>query len=153
MPSKTPHTNGTDPVENGINGTKDIEMKDDAPAPLKGGKGKKAKEGEDEMTVVVPPPKGSKLSAPLAKDDDGDVAMDGAAETNGEDAGAVKVDPVTKAVAGMFARQIYTMKHTDIPSLSQISKTHFHYWSALSLCSMLDFLSEPYDQSPPSANA
>jgi len=102
MPSKTPHTNGTDPVENGINGTKDIEMKDDAPTPLKGGKGKKAKEGEDEMTVVVPPPKGSKLSAPPTKDDDGDVAMDGAADINGEDAGAVKVDPVTKAVAGVL---------------------------------------------------
>ena len=100
MPSKTPHTNGTDPVENGINGTKDIEMKDDAPAPLKGGKGKKVKEGEEEMTVVVPPSKGSKLSALPPKDNDGDVAMDGAEELNGEDAGLPKVDPVAKAVAG-----------------------------------------------------
>ena len=100
MPSKTPQTNGNDPVENGVNGTKDIEMKDDAPAPLKGGKGKKAKEGEEEMTVVVPPSKGSKLSAPPQKDDDGDIAMDRAVEINGEDAGAVKVDPVTKAVSG-----------------------------------------------------
>ena len=100
MPSKTPHTNGTDPVENGINGTKDVEMKDDAPAPLKGGKGKKVKEGEEEMTVVVPPSKGSKLSALPPKDNDGDVAMDGAEELNGEDAGLPKVDPVAKAVAG-----------------------------------------------------
>jgi 26S proteasome regulatory subunit N3 len=106
MPSKTPHTNGTDPVENGINGTKDIEMKDDAPAPLKGGKGKKVKEGEEEMTVVVPPSKGSKLSAPPPKDNDGDVAMDGAEEINGEDAGAVKIDPVTKAVSGMLGVDI-----------------------------------------------
>jgi len=99
MPSKTPHTNGTDPVENGVNGTKDVEMKDDAPAPLKGGKGKKAKEGEEEMTVVVPVSKGSKLSAPPLKDTDGDVAMDGSEELNGEDAGAVQIDPVAKAVA------------------------------------------------------
>src|SRR6187402_1989751 len=102
MPSKTPHTNGDKPVENGINGTKDFEMKDDAPAPLKGGKGKKLKEGEEEMTVVVPPSKGSKLSAPPSKDTDGDVAMDGVEEANGEDAGAVKVDPVAKAVAGAY---------------------------------------------------
>ncbi|KAG9243629.1 proteasome regulatory subunit C-terminal-domain-containing protein [Calycina marina] len=97
MPSKTPHTNGTDPVENGINSTKDVEMKDDAPAPLKGGKGKKAKEGE-EMAVVVPPPKGSKLSATPSKDKDGDTAMDGPVEGDEGDDGAVKVDPVTKAV-------------------------------------------------------
>lgn len=101
MPSKTPHTNGTDPVENGINGTKDVEMKDDAPAPLKGGKGKKAKEGEEEMTVVVPPPKGSKLSATPSKDNDGDITMNGPVEEDAEDDRAVKVDPVTKAVAGM----------------------------------------------------
>ena len=103
MPSKTPHTNGTDPVENGINGTKDIEMEDDAPTSLKGGKGKKAKEGEDEMTVVVPAPKGSKLAAPPPgkdRDGDGDVAMDGSEETGVQDDGAVKVDPVVQAVGG-----------------------------------------------------
>tara|TARA_R110002060_G_scaffold28224_3_gene38130 strand:- start:811 stop:1116 length:306 start_codon:yes stop_codon:yes gene_type:complete len=100
MPSKTPHTNGDKPVENGINGTKDVEMKDDAPATLKGGKGKKLKEGDEEMTVVVPPSKGSKLSAPPPKDTDGDVAMDGNEGAEGEDAGAVKIDPVAKAVAG-----------------------------------------------------
>lgn len=100
MPSKTPHTNGTDPVENGVNGTKDVEMKDDPPNPLKGGKGKKAKEGDDEMTVVVPPSKGSKLSAPPLEDNDGDVAMDGSEQTNGEDTGAPKVDPVVKAISG-----------------------------------------------------
>src|ERR1700712_2429839 len=99
MPSKTPHTNGTDPVENGVNGTKDVEMKDDAPAPLKGGKGKKAKEGEEEMTVVVPPSKGSKLPVTAHKDSEGDVAMDGTEKVKAEDL-AVKVDPVAKAVAG-----------------------------------------------------
>jgi 26S proteasome regulatory subunit N3 len=100
MPSKTPHTNGTDPVENGVNGTNDVEMKDDAPAPLKGGKGKKAKEGsEEEMTVVVPPSKVSKLSAPPPKDNGGDVPMDGS-EEGAEDDGAVKVDPVAKTVSG-----------------------------------------------------
>jgi len=105
MPSKTPHTNGSEPVENGINGTKDVEMKDDAPTPAKGGKGKKTKGGEEEMTVVVPPSKGSKLAATTTEDTDGDVPMDGAVVINGEDADAAKedpVDPVALAVAGKF---------------------------------------------------
>lgn len=105
MPSKTPHTNGKKPAEKGVNGTKDVEMKDDAPAPIKGGKGKKGKEGEEEMTVVVPPSKGSKLSAPPVQkqDTEGDIAMDGFEDENAEDAGAVKVDPVAKAVSGSCA--------------------------------------------------
>lgn len=100
MPGKTPHTNGDKSIENGINGMKDVEMKDDAPNPMKGGKGKKLKEGEEEMTVVVPPSKGSKLSAPPQKDNDGDVAMDVSGEVAVEDEGAVKVDPVAQAVSG-----------------------------------------------------
>lgn len=101
MPSKTPHTNGTDPVENGINGTKDIEMKEDAPSSMKGGKGKKVKEGQDEeMIVVVPPSKGSKLSAPPPEDEDGDVLMDESEKTGDDQPAVVKVDPVTQAVSG-----------------------------------------------------
>jgi 26S proteasome regulatory subunit N3 len=91
--------NGNKPVEKGIKGTKDIEMKDDTPAPIKGGKGKKLKDGDEEMTVVVPPSKGSKLSAPPPNDGDGDVTM-GDAEKDA-DAHEVKVDPVVKAVSGM----------------------------------------------------
>ncbi|TVY62874.1 putative 26S proteasome regulatory subunit rpn3 [Lachnellula suecica] len=89
MPSKTP--------QDSVNGEKDVEMKD---AALKGGKGKKVKEGEEEMTVVVPP---SKKAAAAAKQNgagsgDVDVDMDGPVED-----GAVKaeeeVDPVVKTVA------------------------------------------------------
>jgi len=98
MPSKTPHTNGNEPVENGVNGTKDVEMKDDAPSSLKGGKGKKSKDGEEEMTVVVPPSKASKLPPASSRDTEGDVSMEGDEQT-AEDDGAVKVDPVTKAVS------------------------------------------------------
>ena len=103
MPSKTPHRNGKgkESVEKRVNGTREVEMKDDAPAPLKGGKGKKVKEGDEEMTVVVPPSKGSKLSAPPPKDTDGDVAMDGSEDAQGEDAGAVQIDPVAQAVSGL----------------------------------------------------
>ncbi len=103
MPGKTPRKNGSGnkPVGNGVNGTRDVEMKDDAP-PKKGSKGKKAKETEEEMTVVVPPSKGTKLSAPPPKDTDGDVAMDAAEEAQEEDAEAAKIDPVAQAVSGLL---------------------------------------------------
>lgn len=94
MPGKTPNGNGKEPVENGgYPGSKDIEMKDESS--LKG-KGKKAlKEGDDEMTVVVPPSK-KQSSAPQPNDGDGDVAMD---DSDKADDGEVKVDPVVQAVS------------------------------------------------------
>lgn len=61
-------------------------------------KGKKgAKDGDDEMTVVVPPAKGSKQSSKQPHDADGDVSMAG--EDTADD-GEVKVDPVVQTVAG-----------------------------------------------------
>jgi 26S proteasome regulatory subunit N3 len=101
MPSKTPHTNGTDPVENGINGTKDVEMKEDTPSSMKGGKGKKTKESDEEMTVVVPPSKGSKLSAPQPIDANNDVAM-GESEKPADAKTEEEVDPVAKTISGML---------------------------------------------------
>lgn len=90
-----PQTNGTDPVENGVNGTEDVDMVDDGPEKVKVAN----KDGEDEMTVVVPPLKSSKLSGELGKDEEGDVAMDNteSAETSKPEAA---VDPKLKAVAG-----------------------------------------------------
>ncbi|KAB5542716.1 proteasome regulatory subunit C-terminal-domain-containing protein [Coniochaeta sp. 2T2.1] len=96
MPGKTPDK---EPVENGgYRGGKDIEMKDkdeqEQAASLKH-KGKKmAKDGEDEMTVVVPPSK-KQSSVPPPNDADGDVAMD---EAEKADDGEVKVDPVVQAI-------------------------------------------------------
>ncbi len=103
MPSKAPHSNGTDPVENGINGTKDVEMKDDAPASKKGGKGKKVKEGEEEMTVVVPPSKGQKLSAPPPADQEEDIVM-GDSEKTVDESVVETVDPVVKTISGNYIR-------------------------------------------------
>jgi len=87
-----PQTNGAERIENGVNGTEDIDMVDDGPEKVKIGK-----DGEDEMTVVVPPPNSSKLSGEHGKDDEGDVAMENTetAETAGAD-----IDPRVKAVAG-----------------------------------------------------
>ena len=101
MPSKS---NGKEPVENGgIRNSKDVDMKDDGSS-LKGkGKGKKAlnKDGADEeMTVVVPPPKSAKQNAAGSappNDAEGDVVMD---DTDKAEDGEVKVDPVVQTVSG-----------------------------------------------------
>lgn len=94
MPGKTPNGNGKEPVENGgYPGSKDIDMKDESSSSLKG-KGKKgAKDGDEEMTVVVPISK-KQSSAQPPNDADGDVSMDDA-DKDGEE----KVDPVAQAVS------------------------------------------------------
>ncbi|KAG7112772.1 hypothetical protein HYQ45_017119 [Verticillium longisporum] len=98
MPGKTPNSNGNKPTQNGYRSTKDVDMKD---AKSKNKKG--AKDGDEEMTVVVPPSKGTKQPSTLPPPDaDGDVAMGD--EENADDAAAVKVDPVVQAVAGMWRR-------------------------------------------------
>ena len=105
----TPQTNGVHPVENGVNGaTEDVEMGDEASDAVDKKKsipGKKDKDGDDEMTVVVPPPNSSKLVGRSGEDEHGDVMMEGAEKTAGvvEEARAEEtVDPVVKAVAGML---------------------------------------------------
>ncbi|KAK0384592.1 hypothetical protein NLU13_8678 [Sarocladium strictum] len=88
MPGKTPRNNGKEPLENGVKDSKDS----------KKSKSKKAaKDGDEEMTVVVPPSKATKQnSAQPPADGDGDVAM-GDEEKN-ED-GSEEVDPVAQTVA------------------------------------------------------
>ena len=88
--------NGAEPVENGINGTEDIEMADevaDQAKPLPG------HDGEDEMTVVVPPPKSSKLSGEPNKAHGGDVPMEGV-ENNEDQAGSEVTNPTVKLISG-----------------------------------------------------
>ena len=54
-----PQPNGAEPVKNGVNGTDDVEMGDDESEQVRIGN---TKDGDEEMTVVVPPPKSSKLN-------------------------------------------------------------------------------------------
>ena len=98
MAGDKPKTNGAEPVENGLNNSEDVEMEHDDP-----GKSRPngTKEGEDEMTVVVPPPNSSKLSGQPVKDMEVDVDMDEAQYTPKEDIqGSDHVDPKVKAVSG-----------------------------------------------------
>lgn len=90
MPGKTPQRNGKPADKSRKND--DVEMTDASKS-----KGKKpAKDGEDEMTVVVPPSKASKKSSVPPADAEGDVSMEGD-ETETEP----KVDPVTQTVIGV----------------------------------------------------
>lgn len=90
-----PHANGG-PVENGVNGTEDIDMVDDGP--------EKVHNGEEEMTVVVPPSKSSKLAGEPGKDAEGDVPMDGA-EKSAVAPTEEPIDPKVKAVTGQYIQQ------------------------------------------------
>ncbi|KOS17593.1 putative 26S proteasome regulatory subunit rpn3 [Escovopsis weberi] len=82
MPGKTPHSDGNEPLDNGLRKNKDAEA---------GDKSKNKKNVDDSMTVVVPPTK-SKQSA--RTDNDSDVAMDGDKPDDGEP----QVDPAVQAV-------------------------------------------------------
>ncbi|KAM3459540.1 hypothetical protein MY5147_006393 [Beauveria neobassiana] len=84
MPSKTPQRNGK-PTQNGDR--KDTEMKDAGKSKAKKG----AKDGDEEMTVVVPPSKAKKVPAARPADADGDVAM-------GDQDIAEQVDPTEQTV-------------------------------------------------------
>lgn len=116
MPGKTPQRNGNKPVENGLRNNKDVE----------GGKSKSKKaatDGDEEMTVVVPPSKASKQSSAPPADADGDVSMGD--EDKGEDT-AAKVDPAVQAIAGTFpngnSSRSFVLQCTCSQLLSQISR-------------------------------
>lgn len=63
---------------------------------------KSGKQGEDEMTVVVPPPKNKQSSAQPTNDADGDIAMGD--DTKAGEAEA-QVDPVAQTISGTIASQ------------------------------------------------
>ncbi len=96
-----PHTNGTEPIENGVTRTDDLEMGDDHTNSVDKSKVAKDKDGDEEMTVVVPPPKGSKLTGEAGKGGEIDHAMDDVVKTDAEISDA-DLDPGAKAVSGVL---------------------------------------------------
>lgn len=78
--NEQPHANGSERVENGVNGSEDVVMEED---------------------TAVPPSKGSRLSGQPGQDKEEDVAMEGAEE---EEAKEPEVDPYEKTVQGRPAR-------------------------------------------------
>jgi 26S proteasome regulatory subunit N3 len=102
MSGDKPSANGTDPLENGINGTDDIEMEDESSKSAGRTKSAKDKDGDEEMTVVVPPPKVAKSAGAPQKDDEGDIAMNGTVEAEVNESTESAEDPKTKTRTGMF---------------------------------------------------
>ncbi|KAF9888447.1 26S proteasome non-ATPase regulatory subunit [Aspergillus nanangensis] len=91
-----PQANGSEPTENGVNGSEDVEMgEDSAGAPTSSHNARKDRKGDEKMTVVVPPSKGSRLAGEKGQDQEGDVSMEGA---EGDEKAEPEVDPKVKAV-------------------------------------------------------
>ena len=92
----------TDPLENGIHTSEDVDMSDDtskAPKKLKSGEDN---DGDEEMTVVVPPSKGSKASEQALEDVEDDITMKMATEAEDQSAGDSVVDHRARAIAGEY---------------------------------------------------
>ena len=100
MSGDKPQMNGTDPLENGINGTEDVEMDDNTSNPRSKAKSGKDKDGDEEMTVVVPPPKASKISGVSQKDNETDITMNGSTEIDTDVTADPVIDLKAKAIAG-----------------------------------------------------
>lgn len=95
-----PHTNGAEPVENGVNGSKDVDMSDDEQDHAKPSINT---DGDEDMTVVVPPPKGSKPPGESVLDPTGDVPMENAETDEGDMAETEKIDTKAKAITDIKA--------------------------------------------------
>lgn len=94
------HVNGSKSNENGVNGSEDVEMgEDSAGAPTSSFNTRKDRNGDQKMTVVVPPSKGSRSSGKAAQDKEEDVTMEGAEDGDAEKS-EPEVDPTVKAIQG-----------------------------------------------------
>jgi 26S proteasome regulatory subunit N3 len=117
MSGDQPQRNGTDPVENGANGNEDVEMEEDtAGGPTPSIPTSREHDG-DQMTVVVPPAKGARLSGQDNKKEE-DVAM----EEDEKDAEEPEIDPRVKAVQGMLTEIAISLNITLICVISRYSE-------------------------------
>ncbi|KAL6252384.1 26S proteasome non-ATPase regulatory subunit [Rhinocladiella similis] len=98
MSGDNPHLNGTG---DGSNGSEDVEMKEESQSTKKNSKQTRDKDGDDEMTVVVPPSKGATPTAPTKKTD-ADLA-NGAKGEDATQADELPIDPQEKAIADIKA--------------------------------------------------
>ena len=91
--------NGSGPPQNGTNGSEDTEMKDGSQGAKKNTKASKDKDGDSDMTVVVPPSKGSSTPSAPSKATEADLT-NGAVDGDGEKEAEAEVDPQEKAIEG-----------------------------------------------------
>jgi hypothetical protein len=97
-----PRLNGSESIENGVDSITEPDPDDKQPASIGVKKSSKDKDGDEEMTVVVPPPKASKVSGSSGKDDGADIAMNG---TDGSENQVIDDtgDPQGKAVESTYS--------------------------------------------------
>ena len=93
------NANGSGPAQNGTNGSDDVEMKEGSQGAKKSSKGLKDKDGDSDMTVVVPPSKGSNTPSAPSKATEADLT-NGAVDGDGEKEIEEEVDPQEKAIEG-----------------------------------------------------
>ena len=127
------HLNGSNPAENGVNNS------DDGQNPKKGSKGSKDKDGDDEMTVVVPPSKGSNSPSAPGKTTEADLAngpADGDAATD-----EAPVDPKEKAISGQYCVLLFSLSMTYA---RQKSKPICPCWNVQSVSSTRDSAYESF---------
>lgn len=89
--------------QNGVNGTEDVEMKDGSQPKAKSVKKGKDKDGDEEMTVVVPPSKSKNTTNGIGKDNEGDVSMNGTSDPSDNKPAEEAIDPKAKALTGKSA--------------------------------------------------
>src|ERR1700712_1912237 len=95
------HLNGSGPTQNGVNGSDDVEMKEGSQSAKKGTKGSKDKDGDSDMTVIVPPSKDSNTPSAPSKATEADVT-NGAVNGDEEKEAEEEVDPQEKAIEGRW---------------------------------------------------
>lgn len=134
-------TNGADSTKNGMNGSEDVEMEEDtAGGPTSSFNANKDRKGDQKMTVVVPPTKGSRVSGDKGQDQEGDMAMEG---TEGEEP-VSEIDPRTKAIQGWLSphdRISYSSLIGLFFYVTQISRQTSRFSNALSPISIPGLLS------------
>ena len=150
-----PHLNGSEPIENGIDSVDEPELNDQQHTSAALKKSDKDKDGDEEMTVVVPPSKAFKNSDDLKKDEEGDTAMNGTLDPESKVFDDV-VDPQAKAVDGtLFSASdtVWSMFNPQfVLTCEQLSKPILASSRELFHSSTLASRSEYFDRSRPSVS-
>ncbi|KAJ5110936.1 hypothetical protein N7532_001471 [Penicillium argentinense] len=116
------HVNGSKSTENGVNGSEDVEMEEDtAGAPTSSFNSSKNRNGDEKMTVVVPPTKGSKSSGNKEED----VTMEGTDEGDAANT-EPEIDPITKAIQGAFWIKAAALQARKLRLLMRINYLSFY---------------------------
>lgn len=106
-----PQSNGSPAAETGADEIDDVEMKEDSPTHKKNGNSGKEKDGDEEMTVVVPPAKHGQASKALRKETSEDTVMNGAPGAEDQDSERSEENVKGKIIAGMACHPLAALSH------------------------------------------